>query len=152
MSVFFTQLTAEEKEFMFSVPALACILIGGADDHFDEIERKTAKEITHIKSYTSNQYLKDYYTKVSETFVSDVDAIMATLPEKASERNPMIREQLKKVNAILDKLDPHFSKDFNKTVIEIAKYVADASGGVIGFLSVSTVEQEEIANLTLVLN
>jgi hypothetical protein len=147
----FNQLSQEEQEILFTTPAKAAILVGGADEDFNKIERKVAKELTHIKSYTSDDALKEFYAIVSNRFIRDVDSLMINYPTYAKDRNPLIRKELKAVIPVLDQLGDDFKNGFQDSVIEIARYVAEASGGVLGFLSVSHQESTALSNLTKVL-
>ena len=151
MSQYLSVLTEEEKEFLYQVPARAVILVGGADDDFDDLERKTAEELAKTKTYTSNEELQCYFTEVSGRLLQDVDALMAGYPTEAKDRNPKIREELRNVNSVLDKIDGHFTDGFTDAIIEIARYVAESSGGVLGFLSVSKTEEKALCNLTKIL-
>ena len=151
MSAYLSVLTEEEKEFIYELPARAAILVGGADDDFDVIERKVATELTHLKAFTSNEYLQEYFAEVSTRFVADVDRLMAAYPNTAKERNPQIREELNKASEVLLKIDGHFTDGFDDAIIEIARYVAEASGGVLGFLAISKVEERALCNLTRIL-
>ncbi|MCP4522058.1 MAG: hypothetical protein GY827_10270 [Cytophagales bacterium] len=147
----FSELTQEEKDLMYQVPALATILIAGADDDIDALEKEVAEELTNLKATTTEAELQEYYEKVSTTFRKDLEQLISELPGKAKFRNPYIREQLAEINVIFDKVPPMFANDFYRHIKQIAKRVAEASGGVLGYLSVSKEEERALNNLEMIL-
>lgn len=151
MIVQFSQLTEDEKKLMYQVPALATILIAGADDDIDALEKEVAEELTHLKATTSEIELREYYETVYSTFRQDLEKLISELPGKAKYRNPYIREQLSQVNVIFDKVPPMFANDFYRHIKQLGKRVAEASGGVMGYLSISNDEQKALYNLDMIL-
>lgn len=151
MVVQFSQLTEEEKKLMYQVPALATILIAGADDNIDALEKEVAEELTQLKATTSEIELRGYYEKVSATFRKDLEGLISELPGKAKYRNPYIREQLSQVNTIFDQVPPMFANDFYRHIKQIAKRVSEASGGLLGYLAVGKEEERALYNLNMIL-
>lgn len=152
MPISISELPKEAQETLFLTPAKAAILVGGADEHFDKIEQRVAKEITYIKSYTAKGHLKEFYGHVAERFVKDVNDLMITYPIKATERNAIIHEELKNLLPILDQLEDPFKTNFIKSILELARHVAEASGGILGLLTISHKERIEVEKLTNMLN
>ena len=147
MSITFNELLPEEQEILFLTPVKAAILIGGADEDFDKIERRVAKELTHVKSYTSKGELKKFYSVVANRFLKDLNELMDTYPQTAEKRSQLIMEELANTRAILDKLEGKFQIRFVKTILEISRYVAEASGGILGLLSINQQEYKAILEL-----
>lgn len=147
----FSELTDEEKNLMYDVPALATILIAGADNCIDKYEKQVATELTKYKSISSEPQLQDYFAEVSSTFKERLEQLIAELPGKAKFRNPFIREELSKVNIIISKVNTEFSGEFYNHIKDIAQYVAEASGGVLGYLSISKAEAKALNNLDMIL-
>jgi hypothetical protein len=52
--------------------------------------------------------------------------------------------ELKKLNRILPKIDKNFAVKFYQSLKDIAKNIAEASGGVLGYMSVSYAEAKLI--------
>ncbi len=148
----FSELTEEEKSLMKDVPALATILIAGADNCIDKYEKKVATELTKYKSISSDPQLQDYFIEVSSNFRERLEQLIAELPGKAKFRNPFIREELTRINDIISKINPEFATEFYRSIKEIAQYVAEASGGVLGYLTISKVEAKALNNLEMILD
>jgi len=69
---------------------------------------------------------------------------MNEVPKTVSERNAFISEKLSGLNAIFPKMSPRNAKRLHTSLTSFAKHVAKASGGFLGFGSISKVEQELI--------
>lgn len=151
VETYFENLTDEEKAFVHEVPVLAAILVAGADNDIKKIELRVASQITKIKAHTSTE-LKAFYAEVSEDFHNKFEHLLARYPNNAAERNPAIREDLKVLQPILIKMKRTRADEFVTSVHEIARYTAEATGGVLGYYSVSEVEKKALFNLDLILN
>lgn len=138
----FSQLEQEEIETMIKVPILVSILIAGADNNIDNAEMKQAINISKMKQKKARKELIDYYKAVGTDFEDKFKVLMQYYPIDAESRNPLIIEELKKLNNILPKLDKNFAVDFYQSILDIAKKVAEASGGVLGYMAVGYEESK----------
>jgi hypothetical protein len=148
----FDNLTKAEKELLYLAPAMVTILIAGADDDIDDKERATAQKLIRYQEVAPKQaILVPYIKKIRETFEEDLARLLSEYPGMAELRNPIIKEQLEKLNNILPKLNPEFSKAFYVGLRNFAKNIATASGGVLGFFSISE-EEKKWLNLDMIKN
>lgn len=137
----FEPLNNEEKELMLKAPALIAVLIAGADDKIDQRELNRAIELVNIKTFSEKQDLQLYYQEVHKTIEKDIDAVIAALPGTADTRNPVISEELGKLNAALASIKPKFAHDLYVSWKGYSKKVAQAWGGVMGYKSISRHEE-----------
>ena len=140
----FEKLNDEEIELMLQIPLLVSILIAGADNEIDNSEIKKAVDISKSKQLRARKSLLDYYSEVSDNFEDKLKVMIQQFPVSAEERNPMIIDQLEKVNDILPKLDNQFAVEFYESVKDIAKKIAEASGGVLGYMAIGYEESKLI--------
>lgn len=140
------KLSNSEAELILKAPLLVCILIAGADDHIDKKEIRRAMEVTNEKQRKSKSKLTEYYQLIAEDFEDKLKVLIQSFPQKATERNPLITEELSRLNLILKKIDATLASDFYKSLREIAQKVAQSSGGLLGLKSVG---QEEAKFITL---
>ncbi|MEM1406228.1 MAG: hypothetical protein AAGG59_05595 [Bacteroidota bacterium] len=140
----FNELEPGEIETMFKVPILVSILIAGADNNIDKAEMKKAVSISKFKQKKARRDLIEYYKVVGSDFEDKFKVLIQHYPVDAEDRNPQIVEELKKVNLILPKLDKNFAVDFYQSVRDIARKVAEASGGVLGYMAVGYEESKFI--------
>lgn len=146
----FGDLTKEEQDLMFSAPALVSILIAGADDNIKEVELQVARDLAVYKSKTSEPYLRRFFEIASEDIGEKIDELIAELPGKASHRNPIIIKELKKINNILQRINFEFADQFYVALKDIARHVAESTGGILGYMSINNEEAEALNNLKMI--
>lgn len=147
----FKQLSKEEQDYLLKVPVMIAILIAGVDDDIDERELESARKWAQYKRVTSDPLLIPYYELVYKHFDENMESLIMDYPSKASLRNPIIKKELEKINPILQKLDPEFARALYNSLKHYAKYVAEASGGFLGFFKVSP-EEKELLDLPMIKN
>ena len=140
----FKELTEEEVDLMLRVPALICTLVAGADSNIDNSEIREAVAISKLKQTRARKALIEYYREVGKNFETQFMECNDNYPKKADERNLLISAELEKVNPILKKLDRSFAIKFYNSIKDLAQKIAEASGGVLGFMSVSYEESKLI--------
>ena len=138
----FEGLTSEESDLVVDAVPLVTILIAGADGEIDAEEKAWSKKLTDIRTYAHPDLLNDYYILVGKTFTDKMNHYINELPNTPAERNNMISEKLKGLNAIFPKMSPIMAKRFHTSLTSFAQHVAKASGGFLGFGSISKAEKE----------
>jgi hypothetical protein len=147
----FKVLANEEVETMLMVPILVIILIAGADNEIDDSEIREAISISRLKQKKARLGLIDYYKEVGADFEDKLKVLIQQYPLSAAERNPLIINELEKVNAILPKLDKHFSSEFYASIKDLAKKIAESSGGLLGYMAVGY-EESKLIDLKMIKN
>lgn len=141
----FKDLSDEEIEVMLKVPVLVSILIAGADGTIDKSEIREAVTLSKLKQTKAREDLIEYYREAGKDFEDKMKVMIAQLPADATERNPIIIDELKKVNKVLPKLSQNFAEEFYASIKDMAKKIAEASGGVLGYMAVGYEESKLIA-------
>jgi hypothetical protein len=149
MNSFFSVLQEEERQVMFRAPILVSILIAGADDKFDKKEIKEAIDLAKLKLSKSREILKEFYRIVGENYDVKLSDEIDSLPSKAIKRNPIVIAELEKLNKILPKLDRTFAIQFYESIKDIAKRIATASGGILGYMTIDPHERK-LMNLKMI--
>ncbi len=147
----FEKLSEEEIESMLKVPLLVSILIAGADDKIDKSEIKKAVDISRSKQIRARKSLLDFYTEVGDDFEDKLKIMIQQYPVSSEQRTPLIIDELEKLNDILPKLDKQFAIEFYESVKDIARKVAEASGGVLGYMSIGY-EESKLVDLKMIKN
>lgn len=140
----FENLREDEIEVLVDAPVYVAILIAGADGDIDKAERKEAVEVAHSKQGRAREQLVEYYKLVGEKFEQKFTQKISELPDDAEERNKAIVTELRKLNFILPKIDKNFAVKLYASLKDLAKKIAEASGGILGYLSVSYEESKLI--------
>jgi len=144
-------LSEEEKLFLQKAPVLVAILVAGADNKIDRSEIKEALRISRYKPIKARNLLIDFYSSIGDEFEYNLIEEIASLPREARKRTPVIMQDLEKLNKILPKLDQKFAVQFYESMKDIAKRIAKASGGVLGYISVDY-EESRLMELKMIKN
>lgn len=144
----FAKLSNSEMELMLRAPILACILIAGADGEIDRKEIQGAIEVARKKQRRSLANLLEFYREVGEDFEDKLKVVIQNYPMNSAERNPLIVKELSQLNAILPKLDKSFAVGYYNSIKEIARKIAESSGGLLGL---NKIGQEEAKFVGLIM-
>ncbi|MBV6647514.1 MAG: hypothetical protein KI790_18795 [Cyclobacteriaceae bacterium] len=145
----FEHLREDEVQTLLKAPVYVAILIAGADGKIDKTERKEAVDIARAKQSRAREQLVDYYKEVGDAFEQNLNQLITELPDDADERISAITSELRKLNYILPKIDNNFSVKLYASLKELAKKIAEASGGILGYLSVSY-EEAKLMDLKMI--
>lgn len=140
----FSYLSKDEQEAVMNAPALVTALIAGTDKDVDWKEVNRGLYLMKWKSFRARPDLLDYYNEVGKSFPARLDHILKELPEKKEERNAWLGNRLGKLNTIWPKFDKEFAEQLYASYRELAKHIAEASGGFLGYLSVNFEESRLI--------
>lgn len=133
----FKRLRDDEIKILLDAPVLVSVLIAGADDKIDKNEIKQAVEIANSKQSRAREQLIEYYKEVGKDFQGKFMGVVGSLPNDAHSRSEEITRELRKLNHILPKVERNFAIKLHASLLDMAKKVAEASGGVLGYMSVS---------------
>ncbi|MEO1449096.1 MAG: hypothetical protein AAFV07_06180 [Bacteroidota bacterium] len=136
---YFAELSAEETDLMLQAPAIVTILIAGADDDIDKKEKNWAARLVQYRTFTSEVKLHSYYEAVQERFEGDLDTLEAGWSTETGSQD--LSAKLAAVNSILPKIDSDIASLLTESWRSLAKKVAEASGGILGFGSVEEAER-----------
>ncbi len=138
-------LTAEEREIVMDAVALVTLLVAGADGKIDARETEWASKLTKIRGYKEKVELKPLYREIGETFEDTLNDYLEKLPDDLTEMQRLISEKLAKLNTILPKIDSWYAQLYYESLLSFAKHVAEASGGILGFMSIDAKEKQIIS-------
>lgn len=145
----FKTLRDDEIEVLLNAPVLVSVLIAGADDKIDKDEIAQAVEIANSKQARAREQLIEYYREVGKDFQAKFEKYVAEMPDNAGARSEAITAELRKLNFILPKVDRNFAIKLYASLRDMAKKVAEASGGILGYMSVSY-EEAKLMELQMI--
>ena len=144
----FKELTEDERELMYKAPVLVCILIAGADGKIDR--KEIQQSITTISQNKERRLaLSDFFADISNDFEDKIKILIQNYPYESTQRNPLIVEELTRVNQIWSKLDQKFADYYYNMLLELAQKVASSSGGWLGIRSIGS-EEAQFVNLPMI--
>ena len=144
------KLSAEEQAQLLDAIPLITLLVAGADGNIDEQELATAEKITKIRTYDSGMAVRPYFLKVGETYNDRLHQLLADLPKETAARTQAISERLASLNPILKSMDIATTNNMLRDFRSFARHVANASGGVLGFMTISG-EEKEVVDLPMLM-
>ena len=145
----FEPLREDEIQVILKAPVYVAILIAGADGKIDKSEKKEAVEVARNKQSRAREQLAEFYKLVGEQFEANFTNLIDELPSGTEARISAITTELRKLNFILPKIDKNFSIKFIASLKDLAKKIAEASGGVLGYLSISY-EESRLMELKMI--
>ena len=145
----FDNLEAGEKDLMFNLPIYVSVLVAGADGNIDSMELQKAVSLANNKAKKARKQLLDYYTVVNQNFEDKLKMAIANLPSGVRERETALIDKLSESNDVFAKIDQTFAVKLYASLKDMAKQVAEASGGVFGYMSVGY-EESKVVDLKMI--
>lgn len=144
------QLASGERELIFTTPALVTYLVGGADGRLEKNEEARAALLVHFRSSIGDPLLYDYFSVVEQRFSADLDRLVEQYSAlEAGARRRALSAELGKLNQVLPGVDAIYARSLLKSWRSLAKSVAEASGGVLGFLEI-TYDEQHLSQLKMI--
>jgi hypothetical protein len=137
----FRTLRDDEIDIVFNAPAMVAVLLAGADDKIDKYEINEA--INFVRN-AADKYpvLKEYLDELSVVFDDVFAGYRSDLPKGLQVRQHTINSYLRQLNGILPKLDVQCAREIRLFLTDLAKAVAEASGGIMGMRKISSAESK----------
>jgi hypothetical protein len=148
---YLVNLSADEEAFLKETPVLITILIAGADSDIDAAEIAEAKMLIDKNGKGGQTILDQFYQKVIEDFENNLINYLQKYPKETESRNQIISDQLSQLNNILPKLSIEVATQFYVNMKDLARNIAEASGGVLGYMAVDK-EESKYIDLPMVSN
>ena len=140
------QLNEEEKQELFDAIPVITLLIAGADGKIEKEELEGSEKITKIRGYSGHEVMQEFYDKIGEDYTERLQRWLKVIPQDTAGRTAHLSARIEKLNPILAKLDQEWGARMYDSLTSFAKHVAKASGGILGFGSIS---KEEAALIDL---
>ncbi len=118
-------LDEHERQQLLKFPAYISLL-ATSESHIDRQEKKIASKLTHIKTFSSEPPLLDFYQEVEKNFDATITELDKELPEDKEGRRLAIMRELKKLEAILAKLGPKYALALHKSLRSYTSHVSKA--------------------------
>lgn len=145
-----SKLSSAELELVYRAPLLVCILIAGADGDIDRKEIKKAINVAQKKQKGTDP-VSELFKEVAQDFEDKLKVLEQGYPYEATQRTPLIVEELTNLNALFPKLQQNFAKGYYEILLLLAQEVATSSGGLLGMNSVGS-EEAKLVKLSMIKN
>lgn len=129
----FKDLTEQERKQLLKFPAYVSLLAASADSGLDMKEQKAVVKLTHIKTFSCDPLLADYYNEVDKHFESTIAELNYKLPHNRQERDTAIKEELSKLEVILKKLGSTYAIVMHNSLRNYKDHVSKAHRNVLEY-------------------
>jgi hypothetical protein len=129
----FEDLSQQEKKQLIGFPVYISLLAASKDCNLDRREKIIAIKLTHIKTFSCDPVLADYYSAVDQDFEKDVAEISERLPKENQARELIIRRELRKLDGILAKLDKDYAAIMYHSLRSYKDHVSRAHRNILEY-------------------
>lgn len=145
-----SKLSSGEMELIYKAPLLVCILIAGADGDIDRKEIKKAINIVQ-KKRKGGDSVSILFKEIAQDFEDKLKVLEQGYPYEATQRTPLLSQELSDLNSLWPRLPQAFAKQFYDILLMLAQEVAASSGGLLGLKSIGS-EEARLVKLTMIKN
>lgn len=145
-----SKLSSGELELVYKAPLLVCILIAGADG---DIDRKEIRKAIHVaqKKQKGTDPVSVLFKEVAQDFEDKLKVLEQGYPYEATQRTPLIIEELTGLNLLFPRLPQSFAKGYYEILLLLAQEVAASSGGLLGLNAIGS-EEAKLVKLSMIKN
>jgi hypothetical protein len=129
----FNELDEAEKDKLLKFPAYVSLLATNADGEMDDKEKAAAIKLTHIKTFSHNPLLSDFYKEEENVFFENIEKLDQQLPKEKKEREEAIKKALAELEPILDKLGEDYAAAMHKSMKSYIDHVSHAHRNVLQY-------------------
>jgi len=130
---------------MKDAPIWVGILIGCADGAMVPQELARIEEVIKTKTFSEHNDVHYLYTELANNDLNNkINTLFGQLTGTAEEKGKLASDKLSELNAIFEKMNPTYAKQFRESLHSLAVEVAKAAGGVFGIGRINHEERELI--------
>jgi hypothetical protein len=129
----FDDLKPAEKDLLLKFPVYVSMLAAEKDDHLDKIEKRTAIQFCHIKTFTCDPLLSQFYHEAEKRFETNITELDSTLPVNKSEREEIIINELAKIENILLNLGTDYALVMHRSMRSFKNHVSRAHRNILEY-------------------
>ena len=129
----FDSLTSEEIGQMLKAPALVSVLASSADSKISDKEKAEAVELSHLKTFTSEPLLRDYYKAVENVFQQNFEVTIAKYSPFDDAKRSALKDEIDALSTVFAKLDKPFAEALHDSLSGYAKHVNEIDRSVFEY-------------------
>ncbi len=127
----FNNLLEQEKESLLKFPAYISLLAADSDDKFDKSEKKSAIKFSHIKTFSSDPLLTEFYKEADKVFKRNIEQLDKELPKERKRREAAIKNELSNLEKIVLKLGQDYTSTMHRSMKSFKDHVSQAHHSVL---------------------
>jgi hypothetical protein len=126
-------LNPAEKKLLLKFPVYVSMLAAEKNDHLDKIEKRTAIQFCHIKTFTCDPLLSQFYHEAEKNFETNINELDSALPGDKAEREEIITDELAKIERILLKLGTDYALVMHRSMRSFNNHVSRAHRNILEY-------------------
>jgi hypothetical protein len=131
MMTYRKQLTNQEHDLLLKFPAYVSLLAANTDGVLDKEEKSSATELAHIKTFSCDPLLEDFYEEVNIDFEHTLKNLDESLPVEKERRAAEIKVQLLNIENIMLKLGDEYTSSMHQSMKLFKDHVSQAHHNVL---------------------
>ena len=126
----FEKLTKEESELLLKAPVLVSLLASSSFNRINKTQKADAIKLAHIKTFSSDFALINYYDAVNKHFKDEYEAAQEKYAPFDDNKLNSLRKELDRVNVIISKLDKNYGRLLHQSLENYGKHVKNADHSI----------------------
>ena len=129
----FDDLKPADQDLLLKFPVYVSLLAAEKNDHLDKIEKRTAIQFCHIKTFTCDPLLSHFYHEAEKNFEKNINELESTLPVSKTEREEIILNELAKIENILFSLGTDYALVMHRSMRSFKNHVSRAHRNILEY-------------------
>jgi len=121
----------QEKEMLLKFPAYISLLAANSDNKLDATEKKSAIKFVHIKTFSCNPLLTEFYREADQAFKNNITQLDIELPKGKISRETAIKAELVKIEKIVMKMGKDYALVMHNSMRTFKEHVSKAHHNVL---------------------
>ena len=127
----FKELTESENEALLQFPAFISLLAANSDNKLDVSEKQSAIKFSHIKTYSSDPLLTEFFKEADWVFEKNILQLDKELPKEKAAREAALKKELLKLETIVLKLGQERIRVFHRSMNSFKDHVSQSHHSVL---------------------
>jgi hypothetical protein len=124
-------LSIREYELLLKFPAYVSLLAANSDGEMDGTEELAAIHFTHVKTFSCNPLLLEFFKEVDSSFERTLHELNNSLPEGKVNRDAIIKSKLLNIEKIVMKLAPENAAIVHQSMKSFKEHISRAHHNVL---------------------
>ncbi|MDZ4667738.1 MAG: hypothetical protein SGJ00_07625 [bacterium] len=124
-------LNQTDREKLLKFPAYISLLASNNDTGLDEVGRAAAIKFSHIKTFSCDPMLFNFYQQANQVFEDNITTLDMELPEKKAEREDAIKLALEELETILKKLGKNYAIVMHRSMKSFKDHISKSHHSVL---------------------
>ncbi|MBZ5859426.1 hypothetical protein [Flavihumibacter profundi] len=129
----YNDLGEKERAQLLKFPAYISLLASTAANGIDKKEKKAVVKLTHIKTFSCDPLLADFYKEAEQGFEKTITDLDNELPRNKEERTISICQELNKLEPILKKLEPRYVTVLRHSMESYKQHISKAHHNILEY-------------------